>query len=112
MGLFRPSQWEIDTLITISRQIARLKGIVLQQGIKLDNIMATQAQLAAQLSAIGDELDKATAEIVAAIQALKDALAAAGGTTPEVDAAVTRLEGGAKSLDDMNPDAVTPPPAA
>ena len=70
--------------------------------------MATQAELAARLSAVGDELDKATAEIVAAIQALKDALAAAGGTTPEVDAAVTRLEGGAKALDDLNPDAVPP----
>lgn len=67
--------------------------------------MATQAELAAQLTSIGDELDKAQAEIVAAIQALKDALAAAGSTTPEVDAAVTRLEGSAKALDDLNPDA-------
>ncbi len=73
--------------------------------ITLDYIMATQAELAAKLSSIGDELDKAQAEIVAAIQALKDALTAAGATSPEVDAAVTRLEGSAKSLDDLNPDA-------
>ena len=75
---------------------------------KLNTIMASQKELADKLTAIGDELDKATAEIVAAIQALKDALAAAGGTTPEVDAAVVRLEGGAKSLDDLNPDAAPP----
>ena len=76
---------------------------------ELSDIMATQDELAAKLSAIGDELDKATAEIVAAIQALKDALAAAGSTTPAVDAAVTRLETGAKALDDLNPDVVVPP---
>ncbi len=72
---------------------------------KLNKIMATQQELADKLNSIGDELDKAQAEIVAAIQALKDALAAAGATTPEVDAAVTRLETGAKALDDLNPDA-------
>ncbi len=71
--------------------------------------MATQAELAAKLTSIGDELDKAKAEIVAAIQALKDALASAGATTPEVDAAVVRLEGSAQALDDLNPDA-TPTP--
>lgn len=75
---------------------------------KVKHIMATQAELSAKLTSIGDELDKAQAEIIAAIQALKDALATAGATSPEVDAAVTRLEGSAKALDDLNPD-VTPP---
>lgn len=72
--------------------------------------MATQAELAASLSAVGDQLDKAQAEILAEVQALKDALAAAGATSPEVDAAVARVQAAAQSLDDVNPDVV--PPAA
>jgi ABC-type transporter Mla subunit MlaD len=73
-----------------------------------------QAQLATALGSIADslgdvgtELGKATTEIVTAI-------GNAGSTTPEVDAAVTRLQNvaaslatAAKALDDLNPD--TPP---
>jgi chromosome segregation ATPase len=72
---------------------------------KLDTIMATQAEQTAKLTAIGDKLDKASAEILAAIQALKDAQANAGNTTPEEDAATARLETAAQSLDDIVPDA-------
>jgi hypothetical protein len=64
-------------------------------------IMTDQTTLAATLSSIADQLTKATAEIVAAI-------AAAGNTTPAVDAAVAKLQGLAQALDDLNPDA---PPA-
>lgn len=66
--------------------------------------MATQAEQAAHLNKIGDQLDKATAEIIAAVQALKDAIATAGSTTPEVDAAMARLDTGVQTLDDINPD--------
>lgn len=77
-----------------------------------------QAELATALGAIGDslgsvgdELAKATAEIIAAV-------ANSGNTTPEVDAAVARLQGvatalatAAQTLDDLNPDqAPTPAP--
>lgn len=64
----------------------------------LQRILMNQADLAAALNAVSDELTKATAEIVAAI-------AASGATTPDVDAAVAKLQGIAKSLDDLNPDA-------
>ncbi len=70
--------------------------------------MATQAELAAKLNNIADQQDKAYTEITGGIQDLKDALAAAGNTTPETDAAVVRLEGGTQMLDDINQDA---PPA-
>jgi len=57
-----------------------------------------------QLTSVGDQLTKATNEIVAAIQA-------GPGTTPEVDAAVAKLQAVATSLqtasqalDDLNPD--------
>ncbi len=60
-------------------------------------IRMDQAALATALNSVADELTKATAEIVAAI-------AAAGATTPEVDAAVTKLQNLAKALDDLNQD--------
>jgi len=72
------------------------------------NIMASQEDEAAQLSKIGDQLDKATGEITSAIQQLKDALASAGSTTPAVDAAVARLTTIAQGLDDIVPDAPAP----
>ena len=70
----------------------------------LEQIMATQEEVAAKLAAVGDKLDKATQEILAAIQALKDAVAAGGASSPEVDAAIQRLETEAQALDDINPD--------
>lgn len=63
-----------------------------------------QTDLLQALNAVGDELQKATAEIVAAVSN-------AGSTTPEVDAAVARLQAAAKALDDLNPDAPAPAPA-
>jgi hypothetical protein len=71
---------------------------------KAQKIMASQAEEAAILVAVDEKLDKATAEILAAIQGLKDALAAAGNTTPEVDAATARLTTAAQALDDIVPD--------
>jgi hypothetical protein len=70
----------------------------------LKKIMATQEEVASKLAAVGDKLDKATQEILAAIQALKDAVAAGGASSPEVDSAISRLEAGAQTLDDINPD--------
>ena len=70
-------------------------------------IMATQEEQTAKLNAIGDKLDKAKKEIVDAIQALKDAQANAGNTTPAEDAATARLEAAAQAFDDINPDAPT-----
>lgn len=67
--------------------------------------MATMEELQASLDAVGEQLTKASAEIAAEVQALQDAVAAAGGTSPEVDASVERLKVLAASLDAMNPDA-------
>jgi hypothetical protein len=74
-------------------------------------IMSTQAELAAQLSTIGDQLDKASTELVNEIQALTDAVKTAGNTTPEVDASLARLTAIAQKLDDMNVDVPAPTPA-
>lgn len=75
----------------------------------LERIIMNQAELAQALADIKAQADKAKAEIVAKIQALEDAIAAGGATTPEVDAALADLKGSVQGLDDLNPDA-TPTP--
>lgn len=71
----------------------------------LERIMATQAELAAQLLAVRDQLGKASAEITARVAVLEAAIVAAGNSTPEVDAALEAVKQIAQALDDLNPDA-------
>ena len=71
---------------------------------KLDKIMATQAELQASLEALGTQLDKVSAELNTEIQNLTDAVAAAGNTTPEIDAAVQKMQQIVDALDALNPD--------
>ena len=80
-----------------------LMGIILE---RLWKIMTDQSTHAAELAAIKDQLTKASGEIVAKFDALAAALAAAGSTTPEVDAAMADLKAVAQALDDLNPDPV------
>jgi seryl-tRNA synthetase len=86
-----------------SAEILRLLRALIQKG---DNIVATQAELQAQLNKVGDQLTKASGEIVAKIQVLTDAVAAAGNVTPEVQAAADALTTLGQALDDIVPDAV------
>ena len=82
-------------------------GMLVNLNERLKKIMASQADEAAALTAIRDQLSKAAGEIVAKIQALTDAVAAAGATSPEVDAATADLKAAAQALDDIVPDAPT-----
>lgn len=68
--------------------------------------MATQQEEADKLNALSTQLQKANDEIQKAIQDLKDAIAAGGATSPEVDAATEALTQKAQALDDIVPDAV------
>lgn len=88
-------------LAKISHQIQTLKEIT----------MASQAALAASLTALAAQLEKAKAEVTAEVatlntkvQELTDALGNVQ-TTPEVDAALAAVQTSAQALDDMNPDA-------
>ena len=72
--------------------------------------MATQAELAQSLRDMKTQNDKAAAEQAAALQKLQEALDAAGGTTPEVDAALAELKASIQAEDDLNPDAPVEPP--
>lgn len=67
--------------------------------------MATQIELAQALADIQAQLTKAAGEIRARVDALEAAIAAAGNTTPEVDAALAGVRAIAQALDDLNPDA-------
>lgn len=66
-------------------------------------IMASQEDEAKVLNEIGDRLNKALAELVAALGKL-------GQTSPEVDAATARLQAAAAALDDLNADEPPPTP--
>lgn len=95
---------------------------------KVDHIMATQADLAAALNttndaltAIGTEVDKVGAEtttLVTAVANLTAIISAGGGTSPEVDAALAKVQASAdalaakvKAVDDLVPDAPVVPAA-
>ena len=74
---------------------------------RLEYIMATQAELATALTTVTDEITKIgteTQSLHAKIDDLTAALAAAGATTPEVDAALAALQAQAKAVDDLVPD--------
>lgn len=75
----------------------------------LEKIMATNAELAQSLNDLKAQADKARQEIVDKVAALEAAIQA-GGTTPEVDAALAALKGSVQSLDDLNPDVPPAPP--
>lgn len=61
-------------------------------------IMASNAELQAQLTAINDKLTEAGSEIAAELQRLKDLIEQGGGTTPETDAIVASLTEKANAL--------------
>ena len=74
---------------------------------RLEYLMATQAELATLLLAVTDTLTKIgteTQSLLAKIDDLAAALAAAGATTPEVDAALAALQAQAAAVDSLVPD--------
>lgn len=79
---------------------------------KIEAIMATQQELAQQISAVTTELSKVNDEIQAKIQTLVDAASNAGNVSPELQAAVDALVPAAQKLDDIVPDAAPEAPAA
>jgi len=78
-----------------------------------ETIVASNAELTAQLNAAADQADKSKAEIIAKVATLTqtvtdlEAVIAAGGGDPPPDlvAAVERVKTATQALDDLNPDA-------
>ncbi len=80
---------------------------------RLEKIMATQAELAKDLTAISEHVAKIGTETSATLQKVTDletALANAGNTTPEVDAALAALKAQVQVVDDLVADAPVPTP--
>ena len=69
--------------------------------------MVTQAEHAQQLRDLKDQLTKAHGEITNKISELEAAIAAGGGTTPEVDTLMQELKDLVQLSDDVVSD--TPP---
>ena len=70
--------------------------------------MATQAELANDLTALNDQVTKIGTEtegLKAAVASLEAALATAGSVTPELQAAVDNLKARVQSVDDLVADA-------
>lgn len=75
---------------------------------RLDRIMATQQELADQLTAVTAAVAKIGTEtqtLLARIADLEAAVVAAGNTTPEVDAALDALRAQVAVVDELVPDA-------
>jgi uncharacterized membrane protein YjjP (DUF1212 family) len=66
--------------------------------------MSTQAELAAELVVLKDQVVKSRNEVIRIIADLTAALAAAGGTTEEVNAAMAELRRELQISDDIVPD--------
>lgn len=75
-------------------------------------IMASQTEIVTRLNAASDRLDKIGTETATLLQMVADlkALVAAGGNaSPELVAAVEKIEGQAQKVDDLVPDTSVPP---
>jgi ABC-type Fe3+-hydroxamate transport system substrate-binding protein len=75
---------------------------------QLTQIMATQAELAAELAAKTAQVRKAIDEITTRLAALEEAVRNAPAT-PELTAAVAALSTAVQAADDIVPDAPPPP---
>ena len=75
-----------------------------------EQITMNQAETAAALTVVGDRLTEASTEIVARLQELQAAITQAGNTTPEVDAALARVQTLAAALADIVPNDPPAPP--
>lgn len=93
-------------------QMRRLEFKLDKLSDKLEKIMATQSDHAQQLRDLKAQNDRDSLEQQAAFKKLEDALAAAGGTTAEVDTAMAELKMSIETRDALTPTEppVEPPP--
>ena len=91
-------------LHTDESEFQKLRIIILRLQ---ERIMATQAELAQQLTALGVQLGKIGSEssaTLAKVSALEEALANAGNVTPELQAAFDAVKAQVQLVDDLVPD--------
>lgn len=103
-----------------AEQDNNIQSVLCRLEQKVDNIMATQAELAADLRAVRAQQEKTGGEIAtlqgsvdtlnAKIVSLEALLAAGGVVTQELIDAVAAVKEQAQIVDDQIPDVVPPPP--
>lgn len=107
-------QWSVGTNIATCQQRAQNPPTMNlhvffhddRRTIKLlKRIAMNMQELKAAIDAATAQADKARAEIVQKITDLEAAIANAGNTTPEVDAALAALHASVQATDDVVPDA-------
>lgn len=96
----------INILGLARKQFAEL---ILHLHLLKELMMASNEQLAASLQAISDQLDADSTALQKEINDLSDAVKAAGGTSPAVDALVTSLMAKAVALGKIVPVAAPAP---
>ncbi len=89
-------------LVEIDTKNTRLLRAIHTQ---LGEIMKTQAEVAAELGRLTEQVTKTKAELQAKLDELSAAIIAAGNATPEVEAALAALGEVIQSQDDVVPDA-------
>lgn len=88
----------------------RIIELLFHNNQKLEKIMATQAELAAQLRDLGTELGKIGGETTTLLQKISDLeaqIANLDNVTPELQAAFDAVKQQAQTVDDLVPDAPT-----
>lgn len=95
---------------TTIKYLQELSLLLITVNNKIDTLMATQAELAQQLTTITDQVHKIGVETQSLLQKVADletALGNQGNVTPELQAAFDALKAQVQSVDDLVPD--TPP---
>jgi len=101
----------LDVYVHVVDECPKTLERILDSILTLRNrMMASQAELAADLQTVKSQVEKIGTETAATLRKvtdLEEALAAAGGTTPEVDEAVRALKEQVKVVDDLVADPPT-----
>jgi hypothetical protein len=92
----------------VADQLRRIIRLHHELNAKVETIMATQTELAAELAAVTAKVAKIgleTATTLDKVVELEGALVAGGNTSPAVDEALTALKAQVQLVDDLIPDA-------
>lgn len=87
-------------LKVVGNCLDKIEQSLSRQEVTLQEILMSQADLAVQLNAQADQVEKVKGEV----QNLLDVIAAQNDVSPELQAAADRLAASIQGVDDLNPD--------